>query len=146
MPAALLPIEALRPSLSEVLDDLCLSAEVAGRSPATLKLYRVHIRGLIAFCARDGVTTVEQLQTVHVTRYLASEAKRGLRPASIHVSLRTIRRFCQFAVSNDYVAKQRRPGRHRPTPRRRPHPLPLRGRGRGHPPTHRDDHLGGRSR
>ena len=104
MPATAIPAESLRLTLAEALADLLDAYEVAGRSPHTLTLFRTHVGRLIAFLAQDGIVSLDGVTTAHVTRFLAHERKRGLKPASLSVSLRTLRRFFQWAVEQGHLA------------------------------------------
>lgn len=95
------PIHALDLSvtLSEALEELTARYQVAGLSPQTIAMFDTHIGHLIEFLSKDGITTLDQVTTAHVTAFLAREQKRGLKPASVHVILRTLRRY--FAVALD---------------------------------------------
>ena len=55
------------------------------------------------FLADDGLTDVEQVRPVHITGFLAHEIARGLKPASISVILRTLRRYFQFCVEQEII-------------------------------------------
>lgn len=92
------PVESLRLTLDEATRDLIDAYEVAGRSPHTTLLFVTHVGRLARFVELDGITSLDQVTPAHVTRFLASERKRGLKPASLSVALRTIRRFFAYHV------------------------------------------------
>jgi site-specific recombinase XerD len=101
-----IPTDALSVPLTEALSELHLTYTVAGRSPQTTQLFTIYGQRLIDFLAAEHqVTTVDQVTTGMVTAFIAHEQARGLKPASISVILRTLRRFFQFCVERDHITK-----------------------------------------
>ena len=98
-----IPTGALTVSLTEALSDLTNACIVSGRSPQTTQLFALYVGKMAAFLAQDGITDVDQVTPAHVTAFLAHERKRALKPASLSVSLRTIRRFFQWCVEQDAI-------------------------------------------
>ena len=93
----------LRVTLTDHLDDLVAAYEVAGRSPRTISLFSTHIKALAEFVGVDGVTTLDEVTTAAITKYLAMHKRRGLQPASLHLILRTIRRYFQYAIEQGHL-------------------------------------------
>jgi site-specific recombinase XerC len=50
-----------------------------------------------------GITTLDQVTTAHLARFLSAEKKRGLAPASLSLILRTMRRFFAVAVEQGHL-------------------------------------------
>jgi hypothetical protein len=78
-----IPVEALRLTLSDAITDLVDAYEVAGRSPHTTLLFVTHCGRLARFVADDGIPSLDGVTAAHVTRFFASERKRGLKPARV---------------------------------------------------------------
>ena len=98
-----IPTGALTVSLTDALSDLTNAYTVAGRSPQTTSLHTLYVGKLADFLAQQGIEDVEQVTTDHVTAYLAHELGRGLKPASISVILRTLRRFFAWCVERKII-------------------------------------------
>src|SRR5262245_65844417 len=123
MPTALLATDT-RLSLDDALRDLIDAYEVAGRSERTVAIFRHHVTKFGDFMAEDlasghedfsgdweksGLPPVlrevplDQITAQHVTRFLAHERKRGLKPASLSVALRTLRTFFAYWVARGAI-------------------------------------------
>lgn len=100
------PLPTLTVSLAETLADLTAAYDLAGRSPHTTALFTTYVGHLIAYLADDddGTTAIDEVTTGHLTRFLASEKQRAnLKPASLSVILRTLRRFFAYAVEQGHI-------------------------------------------
>ena len=97
MPTSI-PTGALTVTLTEALTDLTHAYTVSGGSPHTTSLFTLYVGKMIEFVAQDGVVNVDQVRTADVTAFLAHEQARGMKPASLSVTLRTLRRFFQWCV------------------------------------------------
>jgi site-specific recombinase XerD len=105
----------LRVSMVDALSDLIADYEVSGHSTRTNVLFKTHIGKLIEFLvpgddddpaviAARNALTLDEITPVHVTRFLAHEQKRGLRPASLNIALRMIRTFFTWCIGHDQFA------------------------------------------
>ena len=101
----------LRVSLDDALADLIAAKDVSGRSPRTTQLYETHVSRLAAFLVvPSGTTTktphgvlLDEVTAGAITKFLAAEKARGLKPASLHISLRTIRTFFAWCVEQGHL-------------------------------------------
>ena len=98
-----IPAGALTVSLTDALSQLTNAYTVSGRSPRTTQLHTHYVSRLAEFVVSDGTTDVEQVTTDQITAFLAAEQERGLKPASLSVVLRTLRRFFQFCVERKII-------------------------------------------
>jgi site-specific recombinase XerD len=97
------PLPTLTVSLDDALADLTSAYEVAGRSPQTTSLFTLYIGHLSAFLAQDGIRDIADVTTAMLTRFLRHEQGRGLKPASISVILRTLRRYFAWCVEQGHL-------------------------------------------
>ena len=119
--ATALALLDLRVSMVDALSDLIADYEVSDDSPRTTHLFDTHITRLAIFLAvESGVkpippaktvtidqatdVTIDEVTTAAVTRFLAREKARGLKPASLNISLRTIRTFFEWCIKHDHLA------------------------------------------
>lgn len=65
-------------------------------SPHTLQQYRRQLAALAAWLEQRGVTQVEAITQTHLTDYLVSLRRRGLKPSSQHAAFRAARVFLRW--------------------------------------------------
>jgi site-specific recombinase XerD len=106
----LVPVEVDQVTVSDALAELIAAYKAAGRSPSTVEFLRLHVTRLDKFLmAQPGQNpplmgyTVDRITTANVTAFIASEVERGLKPSSISISIRSIRRFLQWCVERDLI-------------------------------------------
>jgi len=100
------PLPTLSVSIEDTLAELTTAYRVAGRSPHTTALFATYVGNLVRYLASDddGTTAIDEITTGHLTRFLDSEQRRAnLKPASLSVILRTLRRFFAYAVEQGHI-------------------------------------------
>jgi site-specific recombinase XerC len=95
------PLPTVAVTLSEALAELTTAYRVAGRSPHNTALFTIYIEHLIDVI---GDVELEQITTAVVTKFLDQEQQRGLKPASVSVVLRTLRRYFAWCVEQGRLA------------------------------------------
>jgi integrase/recombinase XerC len=85
----------------------------------TVKAYERDLEALFGFCARDGLSRLDELDAWHIRRFAAESYRRGLAPRSISRRLSAIRSFLRFAVEHGQLKANAAAGISAPKPARR---------------------------
>jgi integrase/recombinase XerC len=82
-------------SLSGFLDNLRTARRL---SEHTVKAYSRDLGALLEFCEREGIESLDALDSYHIRRFAAGLHRRGLSPRSVARSLSAVRSFLAYEV------------------------------------------------
>lgn len=76
-----------------------------GRSAHTLRDYQYHLKSCLQFLRKEGLKYVDEVNPLHLRRFLEEEKERGLDITSLNIRIRYIR-ACFHLLSNEgYIQK-----------------------------------------
>ncbi|MDI6871846.1 MAG: site-specific integrase [Bacillota bacterium] len=75
-------------------------------SPLTIVNYRADLKPFVAFCATENVTTVEQVNSALVRRYLLNRQEgRVYNPGTVGRWVHALRSFFRYCTEQEYINK-----------------------------------------
>jgi site-specific recombinase XerD len=112
----------------ERLDDLLVSfrrdLRASDKAPRTLELYTATVERFAAFLtARDLPPVLGEFTKAAIGAHLGSRLDAGMTAATVAMDYRGLKRFCRWAVAEDYLPTDPMIGLDKPKPKE--HPVPV---------------------
>ena len=83
--------------------------------PKTVTFYTWELGKFLAWLQGQGIERIEDVQKIHIQKYLVYQQERGLKDRSVHASFRSIRAFFNFLEADEWI--ERNPVRKLKAPR-----------------------------
>ncbi|MDM7461463.1 MAG: tyrosine-type recombinase/integrase [bacterium] len=80
------------------------SLQARQASPKTIRGYRSEVGAFIRFLEAQGITSLEEVQALHIRKWLIHRQAQGVSPAQLHHDWRKPRTFWRWALREELVA------------------------------------------
>jgi integrase/recombinase XerD len=82
-----------------------LDCEARRFTEATLAYYRQRLGNFVRWAVGQQVLSIQELNSNHIKQYMVTLQQRNLAGYSLLAEYRAIRRFCNFAISEGWIAE-----------------------------------------
>lgn len=90
-------------TVSEAIELHVIDCQAQRFTKDTLRFYRGRLRLLSRWCNSASIIHIDELSHIHLRKFLAGEAERGMSACYVHGTARAIRAFLNFCVKDELI-------------------------------------------